>query len=361
MALPSKDIPEFHARLKDKVTVARTTGQPLLIQGSNSKSFYGRHCVGEPVDMTACSGVIHYDPTELVITAHAGTSIKEMEETLAREGQMLPFEPPCISETATLGGIVATGLSGPRRPYTGSVRDYILGTRCLTGWGEILKFGGEVMKNVAGYDVSRLMTGAMGTLGIILDVSLKVLPQPKFELALCKTMTITEAMNVMCEFTGKSLCISGAAYQDGLVRFRLSGKQVAVEKAWKSLGMQEDRDGLDYWQGLRNHTLDFFNREKGSNLWRLSVPANTSAMDIQGDLLIDWGGAQRWYYSEQPAEDIWQIAESIGGHATLFRRSNNAKEVFQPLSPVMHKLHQQLKQAFDPDRIMNRGRMYADF
>jgi glycolate oxidase FAD binding subunit len=361
MALPSKDIPEFHARLKDKVTVARTTGQPLLIQGSNSKSFYGRHCVGEPVDMTACSGVIHYDPTELVITAHSGTSIKEMEETLAREGQMLPFEPPCISETATLGGIVATGLSGPRRPYTGSVRDYILGTRCLTGWGEILKFGGEVMKNVAGYDVSRLMTGAMGTLGIILDVSLKVLPQPKFELALCKTMTITEAMNVMCEFTGKSLCISGAAYQDGLVRFRLSGKQVAVEKAWKSLGMQEDRDGLDYWQGLRNHTLDFFNREKGSNLWRLSVPANTSAMDIQGDLLIDWGGAQRWYYSEQPAEDIWQIAESVGGHATLFRRSNNAKEVFQPLSPVMHKLHQQLKRTFDPDRIMNRGRMYADF
>ena len=355
------DIPGFYAQLQHQVTVARTGKIPIAIQGANSKQFYGRECHGDIVDMRPCQGIIHYDPTELVVTAYAGTTIGELETNLASQRQMLPFEPPCFGQETTLGGAVAAGLSGPRRPYTGSVRDFILGMKCLTGRGEILKFGGEVMKNVAGYDVSRLMTGAMGTLGILLEISLKVLPMPESELALSKTILPTEFIRFMNIWAGKSLPISGAAYDGQEIHIRLSGKRVAVEKTRAILDMKEDPAGLEYWRQLRDHQLNFFNLSQGQNLWRLSVPPTSPPLVVNGEWLIDWGGAQRWLKTAEPATKIRQQSEAVSGNATLFRTTGGRDEVFHPLPATIKRLHLQLKDAFDPDHILNRGRMYTDF
>ncbi len=355
------DIAGFYDRLQQQVIAARASKSPLFIQGANSKQFYGGECEGDIVDMRPCRGIIHYDPTELVITAYAGTTIEEVERTLAEQGQMLPFEPPRFSKETTLGGAVAAGLSGPRRPYTGSVRDFVLGMKCLTGQGEILKFGGEVMKNVAGYDVSRLMTGAMGTLGILLEISLKVLPRPEYELALCKDLPLADSIRYMNTWGGKLLCISGATCDAVEVHLRLSGKQVAVEKALEGLEMHEDPAGLDYWRRLRDHQLGFFSLAAGESLWRISVPANRPMLAINGEWLIDWGGAQRWLKTTESASQIRALAQSLTGHATLFRSTGDRNETFHPLPGVIKRLHLQLKDAFDPDHILNRGRMYPDF
>ena len=333
---------------------------PLTIVGGNTKYFYGQKTEHEKIFTGKLSGVITYEPTELVITAYAGTSLKEIDNTLLGKQQMLAFDPPGFGEQATLGGIVACGLSGPGRPYAGSVRDYILGLKCLTGKGEILTFGGQVMKNVAGYDVSRLMTGAMGTLGLMLEISMKVLPRPEYEITLRRKTDFNSALDNMNVWAGKSLPLSASCYDGTHLYIRLSGKCVAVKAAKEKLGMEEPESGLEYWQQLREHQLDYF-QDDGRMLWRLSVPSMTPEIALSGDWLIDWGGAQRWLKTDEPADKIRKFAELAGGHATLFRNIDNHNEVFHPLTPVLSALHKRLKQAFDPDCIFNRGRMYPDF
>lgn len=355
----SVNISNLYQELGERVIVASNSGQPLIIKGGGSKQFYGRSVTGDEINMQPCAGIISYEPTELVITARAGTGIREIENTLAECGQRLPFEPPYFHNDATIGGIIASGLSGPGRPYAGGVRDFVLGVKCLTGKGEVLTFGGQVMKNVAGYDVARLMTGALGTLGIILEVSIKVLPQPEYEIALTRKTDFNTALNCMNTWAGKSLSLSGACYHDGQLNIRLSGKKTAVAAARKILVMEESVAGLDYWRQLREHQLAFFKDNKP--LWRLSVPSTSGNMDLDGEYLVDWGGAQHWLKTDEPVDKIRQVTKQAGGHATLFRGGNHDLDVFQPLTPALMKLHVRLKQVFDPVRILNRGRMYHDF
>ncbi|HSR63044.1 MAG TPA: glycolate oxidase subunit GlcE [Gammaproteobacteria bacterium] len=352
-------IPNQYESLIARILSARDKRQPLFIRGGGSKLFYGRACDGEILETGTTAGIIAYEPTELVLTACAGTPLTEINKTLAESGQMLAFEPPAFADTATLGGTVACGFSGPRRPFVGSVRDFILGTKCLTGKAEVLSFGGQVMKNVAGYDVSRLMTGALGTLGVILEVSIKVLPKPEYELSLTRPTGFNQALADMNNWSGKSLSLSAACLDGDNLNIRLSGKTSAVKAAAAKLDLDEHPDGLEYWDCLREQQLPFFTADDRS-LWRLSVPPLTGMLDLAGDWLLDWGGAQRWLKTEEPAENIRAIATAVGGHATLFRNGEHGGEVFQPLSPGIRQIHRRLKQAFDPDRILNPGRMYPD-
>ena len=346
--------------LCDQIIGARKSGQPLTIRGRGSKNFFGRKATGNVISMQPCAGVISYEPTELVITAYAGTRLQEIDHVLAEQGQMLPFEPPYFGNDATLGGMLACGLSGPRRPYAGSVRDYVLGIKCLTGKGEILTFGGQVMKNVAGYDVSRLMTGTLGTLGIILEASVKVLPKPEYEITLSAKTDFDTALKNMNTWAGKPLSLSAACYDNGQLKIRLSGKKTAVASAQKILAMDKSESGLDYWNRLREHQLDFF-QDNSKPLWRLSVPSNIDTMDLQGEWLIDWGGAQRWLKTDESMEKIRKATQQAGGHATLFRGGDRDGEIFHPLLPALMQLHRRLKQVFDPDGIINKGRMYRVF
>lgn len=343
--------------IQQAVREAAATGTALRISGGDTKSFYGRAAAGQPLDVSAHRGIVSYEPTELVITARAGTPLKEIETTLAASGQMLPFEPPYFGESATLGGAVACGLSGPARPYAGSVRDFVLGAVCINGKGERLAFGGQVMKNVAGYDVSRLMVGAMGTLGVLLEISLKVLPRPRCELTVALPMDAAAAIDTMNAWAGQPLPLSACCYDGEVLRVRLSGSESGVRSAREKIGGEEVAQGNTYWADLREHRLPFF--ASHAPLWRLSVPATTPVPNDGGKWLLDWGGAQRWLVSDEPAaETIRQQASAADGHATLFRGGDRSSEVFQPLAPAIETLHRRLKEAFDPKGILNPGRLY---
>jgi len=345
--------------LQQQVAEACGSGTPLQIQGGGSKAFYGRPAgAGKPLVVTGHRGIVCHEPKELVVTARAGTSLEELEATLAAEGQMLPFEPPCFAPGATLGGAVACGLSGPARPYRGAVRDFVLGLRLINGRGEVLRFGGEVMKNVAGYDVSRLMTGALGTLGLILEVSLKVLPRPEQELTLVQERSEAEAIEQMNRLAGQPLPLSAACH-DGLnLYLRLSGTDSAVQAARGLLGGEMLEKGRDYWRGVREQTHGFFCDD--APLWRLSLPSAHPPLDMPGRQFVDWGGAQRWLISDQPAATLRRTLERAAGHATLFRGGDRTGEVFHPLSPALQRIHRQMKRAFDPLGILNPGRLYRD-
>jgi glycolate oxidase FAD binding subunit len=274
---------------------------------------------------------------------------------------MLAFEPPYYGDGATLGGCVAAGLSGPRRPYAGAVRDFVLGVRILDGKGDELRFGGQVMKNVAGYDVSRLMAGSLGTLGVLLEVSLKVLPVPPAETTLRLKRTEAEAITLMNEWAGKPLPVSATAFRDGDLGVRLSGARVAVDAAARKIGgaVVDDAQSAQFWTGIREHTDPFFG---GSGpLWRLSVNSTTPPLDLPGQQLIEWGGALRWLKSAADAKTIRDAAARSGGHATLFHGGDKSVGAFHPLAPALTKLHRNLKQAFDPAGILNPGRLYPDF
>ena len=242
---------------------------------------------------------------------------------------------------------------------TGSVRDYVLGIKCLTGRGDILKFGGQVMKNVAGYDVSRLMTGALGTLGLLLEISIKVQPLSEYEINLAGKADFSTALQAMNSWAGQSLSLSAACYDGDYLHVRLSGKHSAVNAARKKLALVDAEDAPDYWQKLREHRLDFFQSGR-RHLWRLAVPATSPALDLSGDWLIDWGGAQRWLQTDEPMEKIRLLTQQACGHATLFCGGDHSREVFHPLAPGILDLHMRLKQAFDPAHILNRRRMYQD-
>lgn len=344
--------------LRERVVAAAADGTPLRIAGGGSKPFYGRTASGMPLDITAHRGIVSYEPKELVITVRAGTPLSEVEEALAAQGQMLPFEPPRFAAGATLGGVVATGLSGPRRPYAGSVRDFVLGVRLLNGQGQLLRFGGEVMKNVAGYDLSRLVTGSLGVLGVILEVSLKVLPQPEQELTVTRECDAGEAIALMNRTAAKPLPVSGACHAGTQLRMRLSGSRQAVVAARAELGGADDAEGPEFWQGLREMRLPFL-QVANDPLWRIAVRPSTPPLEL-GEEWIDWGGAQRWLRTERDAGTVRAAATAAGGHALMFSGGDRDGQVFHPLPPGLALIHRRLKQAFDPQRVLNPGRLYVD-
>jgi glycolate dehydrogenase FAD-binding subunit len=344
--------------MAERVKAAARDAQPLRPCGGGSKDFYGNELAGEPLDTRAYAGLINYEPSELVVTARCGTPLAELERELAANGQMLPFEPPHFGPGATLGGCVAAGLSGPRRASAGALRDFVLGARLLDGRGRVLAFGGEVMKNVAGYDVSRLLAGSLGTLGVILEVSLKVLPRPAAETTLRLEAPQDKALEWMNQWGGKALPISATCYLNGELSVRLSGAAAAVRAARESLGGEELREDGQFWAGLREHTHSHFASE--APLWRLSLPSAAAPLRLPGAELIEWGGALRWLATAAEARTIRETAQRAGGHATLFRARDKSAGAFAPLSPVQMKLHRELKAVFDPARIFNPGRLYPE-
>ncbi|HEX7971550.1 MAG TPA: glycolate oxidase subunit GlcE, partial [Thiobacillus sp.] len=342
----------------DRIREAHADGTPLVIRGGGSKAFYGNAGTGEPLDTRALAGVVDYQPKELVLSARAGTPLAEIEALLAGQGQMLAFEPPRFGGPATLGGCIASGLSGPRRPYAGSVRDFVLGVRLIDGTGQALRFGGQVIKNVAGYDVSRLMVGALGTLGFLTEVSLKVLPRPAAETTLQFELDEAAALLKMNQWAGQPLPLSATSWHAGLLTLRLSGAASAVHAAQARLGGEPLNDDAAFWQRLRDQATPFFDKRP---LWRLAVKSSTPPFNLADAQWIEWGGAVRWLASNLPPAALREAARKGGGHATLFRGNAPVDSAFTPLAPALLTLHRNLKQRFDPKGIFNRGRLYPDF
>ena len=346
---------DFIAGLCDLVRDRAERKTALRIRGGGSKDFYGEPSEGEALDMTAYAGIVAYEPKELVLTVRAGTRLDDVERELASQRQMLPFEPPHFGDGATIGGAVATGLSGPRRPYTGAVRDFVLGTRIVNGKGEDLSFGGRVIKNVAGYDVSRLMAGSLGTLGVITEISFKVLPKPPAEATLEFELDEAAATEQVNRWAGLPLPLSATAWDAGRLRVRLSGAQTAVEAAMRKMGGAAI-DAGEYWRDVREHRLPFFSGDRP--LWRLSVPQVTEPLTLPFAQFIEWGGGLRWIGGAVDALAVRSAAERAGGHATLFRGADRGAGVFHPLNAPLMKIHKRLKDAFDPAGILNPDRMY---
>lgn len=345
---------------RDRIAAAGADRKPLRIVGGATKDWYGNALAGESFDVSAYRGIVHYDPTELVITARCGTPLAEIEAALAEKGQMLAFEPPHFGTQATigratLGGTIACGLSGPRRQAAGAVRDFVLGAVLMDAQGQVLHFGGQVMKNVAGYDVSRLLTGSLGMLGLILEVSVKVLPRPVAERTVYFSMGQTEAVAKLNHWAGQPLPITASAWHEDRLTLRLSGAMAAVDAACKKLGGADLGGASEFWAGLREQSHGFFDTTQP--LWRLSLPSTVPPLDTPGMPLLEWGGAQRWLKSDAGVADIRALAERAGGHATLFRGGDKSGGVFHPLAPAVLQVHRNLKAAFDPRGIFNPGRL----
>ncbi len=351
--------------LVERVQQARASRGTLRIRGGDTKAFYGGTPRGEPLDMGALCGISSYEPTELVVTVRAGTRLAELEAVLAEQGQCLAFEPPRFGRAGTVGGMVAAGLSGPSRAAAGAVRDHVLGLTLLNGKAELLSFGGQVMKNVAGYDVSRVIAGSMGVLGAICEVSLKVLPLPPATTTLRFEMDQASAIRQLNEWAGRPLPLHASAWWQGLLVLRLSGAAAAVRAAAQSLGGDAVPADLAaaFWQGLRDQQDEYFINalaalDHGATLWRLSLPPTAPPLALDGDCLVEWGGAQRWLSSTQPAATVRDAAAAAGGHATLYRGRDRSAGVFAPLKSPLDRIHRELKRAFDPDGVFNPGRLY---
>ncbi len=353
---------DISSELQQQVTEALDKDTKLAISAGHSKDFYGRQISGENISLASHSGIVEYDFRELVVTARAGTTLKELKQVLADNGQMLPFEPPSFADTATLGGTLACGFSGPRRPYLGSARDFLLGTKIINGKAEQLTFGGQVMKNVAGYDLSRLMVGAMGTLGILLQASLKVLPKPECDMTMVQEKTVAEAIEFMNQLAGQNIPLSASAYFNGQLFLRFSSFESAVKQSMEKVGGALFENDESFWRQLTEHQLDFFQTDK--TLWRLSVPPATPVLNLDGDFFYEWGGAQRWFINHDSQADANTIHETValaGGHASQFRYGNRQADVFQSLPEGLMKVHQNLKASMDPKGLFNPGRLYQAF
>jgi glycolate oxidase FAD binding subunit len=350
------------AALQDRIRAAAADRRPLRIRGGGTKDFYGGPLDGETLDVRALSGIVAYAPGELVVTARGGTPLAEVEDALAAHGQMLAFEPPYHGAAATLGGIVATGFSGPRRAHAGSARDFVLGVRIVDGTGTPLAFGGQVIKNVAGFDVARLMTGALGTLGVLTEISLKCLPRPRVESTRVLECSGPDAIALVNEWGGKPLPVTATCFHAGSLRIRLAGAPAAVANAARILGGREIDAGA-FWRDLCDQTLDYFAPavRGDATLWRLSVRSSAPWTELPGDTLVEWGGALRWLVCNEPvpADRVRTWAAQHGGHATLYRGPDKSAGAFHPLTDPILALHQRLKQVFDPQRILNPGRLYA--
>ena len=347
------------ASLAARIRDAARDRRPLRLRGGGTKDFYGGNPSGEILDTRECTGIVAYEPTELVVSARCGTPLSEIESELDANGQMLAFEPPHFGAAATLGGCVAAGLSGPRRASCGPLRDFVLGVRVVDGQGRLLSFGGQVMKNVAGYDVSRLLAGSLGTLGVIVEISLKVLPKPVEECTLRLEMPEGRAIEAMNRWAGLPLPISATAWQGGVLAVRLSGAASALREAATRLG-GERSDGAPMrssWQGIREQTDPFFSG--ADPLWRVSVPTVAAPLALPGAQMIEWNGGLRWLKTSTASVTVREAAHKAGGHATIFRGSDRSAGVFSPLSPTLARLHRELKAVFDPAGILNPGRLHA--
>ncbi len=384
-----------------RIQAAAANKTPLHIRGGGSKDFYGEPAAGELLDTRAYTGITAYEPSELYITARAGTPLVELEATLAEQGQCLPFEPPHLVNNslppwgragvgasvptireaskpispATLGGMVAAGLSGPARASVGSVRDYVLGLQLINGRAEHLTFGGQVMKNVAGYDVSRMLAGSLGSLGLITDISLKIMPVAPAETTLKFEMSQTQALQKLNEWGGLPLPLNASCWVHDrgvdTLYLRLRGAVAAVEAACKTLGgeRQHTAQTAADWALCRDQQLPWFTaRTDAQNLWRLSVPQTAPVLDLPEPPLIEWHGGQRWLrvHASDPsqAQRLRAVAAKAGGHATLFiaapAMNTWADGRFDSISAPLLHIHQQLKKEFDPHGIFNPGRLYRD-
>jgi len=341
--------------LQERLREAGTKRTPLRIQGGDTKRFLGRSVAAESLAVAGHRGVLRYDPAELVITARAGTPLVEIRELLADRGQRLPFEPPGFGSASTIGGTVACGLAGPGRPWAGPLRDHLLGTRVLAGDGRLLRFGGEVIKNVAGYDVTRLMAGALGTLGVLLEVSLKVIPQPIATLTLAQDLDQGQALDRLVDWLGKPLPITASAWHAGMLFLRLEGSPLGLERVKTVLGGELIADGDQFWRSLREQTHAFFARP--GVLCRMNLPPATPPLPLAEEVLVEWHGMQRWVRTSE-ADACRRIVRAHGGFTTLFRDAPADADVFEPLEPGVMQVHLSLKRVMDPLGLLNPGRMY---
>lgn len=363
---PLSTQPKYPAAIQqeliDSVKQAFEQRQPLKIVGGGSKAHYGRAVSGKMLALNEYQGIINYEPSELVITVRAGTPLHVVEAALAEQGQMLGFEPPAFSRNATIGGTIACGLSGPRRPYAGAARDFVLGVTMINGRGEILKFGGQVMKNVAGYDTSRLMCGAQGTLGVLLDISLKVIPIPAYEETRIITANQQQMQTLLTKLGCQPIPLSATLLHRDQLYLRFSGAKAGVSAAANLIGGDSPNSATAFWQQLKEQQHPFFDRARheGETVWRLSLPP--TAADIPDALvseqIIEWGGAQRWAYSRDNSLNLRTWCQENGGHATCFNHKETSKQVFTPLTTDLLHLSQRIKNSFDPAHILNPERLY---
>ena len=378
----------------DQVRAAAAARTPLRLRGGGTKDFHGLAGLGSlrgaVLDTRALAGIVSYEPSELVVTAWAGTPLAQLEAALAERRQCLPFEPPHFAAPdagagATVGGMVAAGLSGPARVSVGAVRDYVLGLHLVNGRGEVLRFGGQVMKNVAGYDVSRLMVGAWGTLGLITQLSLKVLPVAPAEATLRFACTQAEALQRVLDWARQPLPLNASSWvpvdhaggdagngdmqrQPGCLHVRLRGAAAAVEEACRALGGErlDAQEAAAHWQGCREQTLPWFAARAPTHaLWRLSLPATAPVLALPAAAsvpLLEWHGALRWV--QAPLADaavLVEAARAVGASASIFRAPSAGGYCHQGLfgvqSPALQKIQARVRAAFDPAGIFNPGRM----
>lgn len=347
------------AALRDRLAGAAARRVALRIRGGGSKDFLGARFEGEPLDTRDYAGIVDYEPSELVVTARAGTPLATLESRLAAAGQCLPCEPPHFGGTPTVGGAIAAGLAGPGRAALGGVCDYVLGAKLLTARGELLAFGGRVMKNVAGFDVARLLCGSFGVLGLITEVSLKVLPRPPATATLAFELGEAAALEQFLGWARRPLPVTASAWFDGRAYLRLAGAPAAVAAATRALGGSrlEEAAAAALWTALRDHAHPWL--APRTPLWRLSVPAAAGALGLPGRTLIEWGGALRWVRSEASAVVVREVARRAGGSAALWHGAGLAP-AFEPLPAPLAAIHRRLKDAFDPERRFNPGRLVAE-
>ena len=359
-------------QLAAQIRAAAASATPLCIRGGGTKDFYGEAPQGEHLDTTVWSGITAYEPSELVVTVRSGTPLAVLEDALAQQGQCLAFEPPRFAPGGTVGGMVAAGLSGPARASVGAVRDFVLGVTLLNGRGELLTFGGQVMKNVAGYDVSRLMAGAMGTLGVLTDISLKVLPLAPAEATLRFVMDQATALQQLHRWGALPLPLNASCWVSdqgvGTLYVRLRGAVAAVDAACRQMGGErlDTAQAAADWQACRDQQLPWFKARAGRALWRLSVPQTAPVLDLPGTALVEWQGAQRWVLVDTGdatvADQLRRTAAVVGGSASLFIADSadgvSATGRLDALPAPLAQIHQSLKHAFDPAGILNPGRLY---
>jgi glycolate oxidase FAD binding subunit len=345
------------AELVAKVLEATASGTPLRIVGGDTKRFYGRATAGRSLETRGHAGILRHDPAELVITARGGTPLAEVDAQLASQGQHLPFEPPGFGAEATLGGTVACGLAGPARAWSGPLRDFVLGARVLTGDGRVLRFGGEVMKNVAGYDVARLMAGSLGILGVLLDVSLKVLPRPAGVRTLALETDEARALQRLADLARGGLPLSAGSWFDGRLYLRFEGSDATLDDVARRVGGEAVPESHAFWASLREQAHPFFAGTEP--LWRCTMPPLAAPLKLDAPPLIECNGLQRWYRCPAGTR-VFDAAAMAGGHATLFRHGADAGEAFAPLAEPLMRVHRALKRVFDPAGILNPGRMYGD-
>ena len=360
---------------------------PLRVRGGGSKDFFGARLHGELLETRGLQGIVSYEPTELVVTVRSGTLLSELEALLQAQNQCLPFEPPHFGHAgATVGGLVASGLSGPSRASVGAARDFVLGARFINGLGEHLTFGGQVMKNVAGYDVSRVLAGSWGTLGLITEVSLKVLAFAPSEASLVCNLGQDETLQLLHRWGGQPLPLNASCWQcepgaaSGRLTVRLRGAQAAVQAALpkmqadvQALGGQaqaaDAEAAMFFWDAVRNQQHAFFTQAPSDSdcLWRLSVAQTSPVLAVPYAQCVEWQGAQRWVWAPAAAgTQLHALARKAGGHASLFRRPAGAladtdagAPVFDALEATQQRIQTALQAEFDPDGVFNTGRLHA--